>query len=179
MFVGHQGADAVTQLSTVTCAVVPGFDDVLGTCGGAGVKVETPASGDIANGMLAVVRRQYTVAGDLSQVQAAFASMKLDDIIPGDTEGMKVHLTLYSPTSNLFVSVELDAKLVHGGTATGSVRTFSDVQTMRLFHSRFPPSLGFELVVGGIVVIQVRDGLVAARDMGCELDAQCLTSCTP
>lgn len=183
----EQGARYVFAVDSKSCDVEEAFRPVLGACGGAGVKVETVASGTIDNGKLVRVMRQYTLGGWLSDVQATLASMDVDTVLPMDTDNVRcgvwrvhcalgsgwvsflsshappsrqpvqveVHMSLYAPDGDLFVGVKLLASLADGGAAPGSVSASTEVNSVRLFHWRFPPSLAFEVVVGTIIASQI------------------------
>ena len=68
---------------------------------------------------------------------------------------VEVHMSLYAPDGDMFIGVKLLASLADGGAAPGSVSASTEVNSVRLFHWRFPPSEAFEVVVGTIIASQI------------------------
>ena len=110
-----------------TCDVEEALRPVLGACGGAGVKVETAASGTIENGKLVQVMRQYTLGGWLSDVQAALATMDPDTVLPMDTDNVRTGCSRVNagPTTAACPLLQLTGAvcLRSGGSTHVSVRS--------------------------------------------------------
>lgn len=157
-----------TQLEPFHCDVPESLRAVLGACGGAGVGPRAnlvSATNVQPDGQLEVVEYARTVGGPLADIQASLAALTQDptSFLRGpDVTALQVDLSLFSPHTNLFVGVQLTTEVDGNQDAGGGGADHSMVHArpLRLFHARFPPSLAFEAVVAGIVLIQLLTLLV-------------------
>lgn len=149
------GVGDLLSTEEVDCYVRGSMQDALGMCGGIGPQAVEPRS-DVV-----LARHAMILTGGVAEISTALQQVKdREPFVQAATTRLTLHLSLFSPTANVWMGAELGADVHGAGSASGSVSPTVDVQGAYLFTDRFPSSVLFELVLTAVLVLQVIGFLV-------------------